>query len=240
MKHPNIIKYDEAPETLTDHPFYGLQLDDDQIIFRDAIWNPDTIAILCNAKAGTGKTLISLGVANLLVQYGLYDGIVYIVSPTMEQKQGYLPGSQEDKTAPYRLPLLNAMLTLNINPQTSLLTDDNIQAVKNGTAYIEFIADTYLRGCNMERKVVIIDEAQNAYGDSLKKTLTRCHDNCKVIIIGHDKQCDIIKHPERSGFVRYLKAFEQIKNDKRVAICELTTNHRGWFSNFCDDVDIGY
>lgn len=27
--------------------------------------------------------------------YGRYNGIVYIVSPTQEEKQGYLPGTQE-------------------------------------------------------------------------------------------------------------------------------------------------
>ena len=63
---------------------------------------------------------------------------------------------------------------------------------------------------------IIIDEAQNFYGSELKKTLTRIHDNCKIIIIGHTEQCDIYKHPENSGFNQYLNAFEKIKNDERV------------------------
>ena len=29
----------------------------------------------------------------------------------------------------------------------------------------------------------------------------------------------------------------KIEDDPRVAICKLTTNHRGWLSTFCDDVE---
>ena len=233
----NFDRKESAPEFLDDDIFYGLDLDDDQKHFRDAIWNPEKIAIICNSKAGTGKTTIALGVANLLYQYGFYNKITYIISPTQEQRQGFLPGDQTSKTEPYMQPLVDALLTLGINPGTSIISENNIQSLKNGTAYIEFMADTYLRGVNFDHKVVIIDEAQNFYFDDLKKTLTRIHDNCKVILIGHTEQCDIYKKPERTGFGPYLKAFSNC-NDNRIEICNLTINHRGWFSDFCDNVSL--
>ncbi len=229
----------KAPESLENHPFYGLRLDEEQEKFRDSIWDYDTTVVVCNSKAGAGKTTISLGTANLLVQYGRYDGIVYIMSPTQEQKQGYLPGGLEEKSAPYMEPLVEAMNTLGIPPY-ALMSDDNMTSMKSGDAYIKFTVETYLRGCNFENKVIIVDEAENFFFDEMKKVLTRIHDNCKVIIIGHDGQCDLYKHRERSGFVPYLEAFEKIKDDSRVAICNLTTNHRGWFSQFCDDVEPTY
>ena len=198
-----------APATLEDHLFYGLALDEEQKYFRDSIWNPEKIVVVCNARAGTGKTTISLGTANLLVKYGLYDGIIYIMAPTQEQKQGYLPGGVEEKSAPYMEPLLEAMNTLNI-PSSALINEYNIDSLKNGDSYIKFTVDTYLRGCNFENKVVIVDESANFYFDEMKKVLTRIHDNCKVIIIGHDGQCDLFKHKERSGFVPYLKAFDKM------------------------------
>ena len=236
-RYQSNIKTYEAPNSLDDIMFYGLNLDEDQKAFRDAIYNPNTKIIMCNAKAGTGKTTISVGVANLMVQYGLYDGIVYIASPTNEQRQGYLPGSQEEKSAPYMEPLIEALYSIGLIPSQVLQTETNIEALKNGTAYIQFTVDTYLRGCNFENKIVIIDEAQNFYGANLKKTLTRIHDSCKVIIIGHSEQCDLYKHPENSGFSQYLKAFENI-DDERLAICNLTINHRGWISTLCDNVKI--
>lgn len=228
---------DDVPENLDNHPFYGLTLDDEQKEFRDAIWDPEKLIIICNSKAGTGKTTISVAVANLLVQYGMYDSIVYIMAPTQEQRQGYLPGGIEDKNAPYKEPLIEALNTLGIHSSV-LVNEDSIKYIKTGQAYIQFMVDTYLRGCNFENAVVIIEEAQNYHFDELKKTLTRIHDNCKTILIGHDKQCDLYKHPERSGFTPYLRAFEKIKDDHRVAICNLKTNHRGWLSSFCDDVEM--
>lgn len=226
---------ENAPSSLTGLPFYGLELDEEQIRFRDAIYDSEKLIVLCNSKAGTGKSTIALGTANILVQYGLYNGIVYIVSPTQEQKQGYLPGTLEEKTAPYIEPLIDAMNTLGI-PQNALISDDNMTALKNGDAFIQFTAHTYMRGINLEHKVVIIEESQNFFFDELKKVLTRIHDNCKVIVIGHTEQCDLFKKAERSGFKVYLDAFETVKDDPRVAICNLTTNHRGWISTFCDEV----
>jgi phosphate starvation-inducible protein PhoH len=134
------------------------------------------------------------------------------------------------------------LFSLNINPDTAIISESNIQAIKDGKAYINFMSHTYLRGTNIENQVVIIDEFQNGYGDECKKVLTRIHDSAKVIIIGEKSQCDIIKKPEKSGFDPYLKAFKEYKkenpDDKRLAICELKTNHRGWFSNFCDEVQL--
>lgn len=229
-------KHLEAPQTLDDHMFYGLPLDDDQKKFRDSIWDPENIVTICNSKAGTGKTTIALGVANLLCEYGRYDEICYIVAPTMEQKQGFIPGGPEDKNAPYMQPLVDALITLGIDPMQAIKSEDNMQAIKDGRAYISFMSHTYLRGTNFERKVVIMDEFQNTYMEESRKILTRMHDNCKIIIIGHTGQCDLYKHPENSGFQKYLDAFEKVKDDPRVSICELTINHRGWFSNFCDNV----
>lgn len=232
-------KLEDAPKSLSETMFYGLELDDEQKAFRDAIYDPKKLLIACNAKAGTGKTTISVAVAHLLVQYGFYNGIIYVVSPTMEQRQGYLPGTQESKSAPYRQPLDDALYTIGEDPLQCIISEDNLQAMKNGRAYIEFVADTYLRGINFEHKVIIVDEAQNFHFDSLKKVLTRAHDTCKVIVIGHSEQCDLFKHPERSGFVPYLNAINKIKDtEERVAVCELHTNHRGWISTFCDNVQM--
>ena len=234
--------YSDPPKTLKDHPFYGFNLDPEQEAFRDAIWDPEKVAIFCNARAGTGKSLISVGVANLLVKYGLYSGIVYVMFPTQEQAQGYLPGSIEEKSAPYMQPLIDALISIGEEPNIVIKSENNLQALKDGRAFIDVCTDTFMRGINLENKVVIIDEAANAYFDQLKKVLTRIHDSSKAIIIGSSIQCDIIKHPERSGFVPYINAFKYVAdnptnpNNNKVAICNLTKNYRGWLSNYADDV----
>lgn len=239
IRHKYIAQHKgQAPQSLKGEPFYGLTLDPDQEVFRDAMWDPKKTIVLCNAKAGTGKTLVALGVANLLVQYGFYNGIVYITFPVQEHVLGYLPGTEEDKTLPYRQPLEDALITLGIDPKMAIISEDNIQALKEGRAFIDFCSDTFMRGINLEEKVVIIDEMQNAYFDQCKKVLTRIHDSSKCICIGSSIQIDIVKRPERSGFIPYLEAFKKViaNGEDRAQICELTHNHRGWLSSFCDQI----
>lgn len=213
--------------------FYGINLDDEQIIFRDAIWNRKNIAVLCNAKAGTGKTTIALGVANLMYQYKMIDGIVYFMSPVQEGTLGFMPGDVNDKTKYYMQPLYDACEQLNINPNTAIITDIETQRKLNQKPYITCATDTFVRGCNFKNKAVIIDEAQNFHFDNLKKTLTRLHDDCKAIIIGHTGQCDMRNND--NGFAKYIEAFSNSGVDW-CQICELKNNHRGKFSTFVDSV----
>ena len=222
--------FSSVPTDLREHPFYGFTLDDDQKMFRDSIWNPEKLIVFCNACAGSGKTFIAVATANLLVQYGLYDGIVYVVSPVQEEKSGFLPGDADSKTKVYTTPLYDALLKLNINPHTAI-KQESITNQKNGTGYIDCVSHLWLRGCNLENKVVIVEESQNFYEDELKKVLTRISDTSKTIVIGHTGQCDLYHHPENSGFAPYIEHF---KNESYAQICELTKNYRGKVSTHAD------
>lgn len=224
--------YCNPPETLEDQPFYGLVLDEEQKAFRDAIWSPDVDIVFCNAKAGTGKTTVATGVAKMLVDYGKYSQIIYIMSPCGDRKQGWLPGTITEKSSVYFEAFYQACLTCGINPHTDFNTESMVNQ-KNGTGYITCITDTYLRGSTLDNAVVIIDESQNYTLSQLKTTLTRVKNSSKVIVIGHDKQCDL-ENPNTSGFLKYLEHF---KGRQRTAVCNLTTNHRGWISQWADELE---
>lgn len=209
--------------------FYGLILDEQQEIFVNAILNLDKTIVFCNAVAGTGKTTLAMGAANKLVKdtRNELDGIVYIVSPYGEQKQGYLPGSVTEKSEVYFEPAYQAILTCNMNPFADVCSE-SMTSKKKGTGFIKLLTHTFMRGVNLENKVVIIDEAQNFTVEELKKVLTRIHDTCKVIVVGHTGQVDI---SARSGFARYIQHFSTAD---RCEVCELTINHRGWLSSYAD------
>ena len=117
-KNQNVISYANPPASLDDSMFFGLTLDENQKKFRDAIWDESKTIVMCDSKAGTGKSLISVAVAHLLVKYGFYDGIIYIMSPTQEQVQGFLPGTIEEKSAPYMQPLIDSLITIGEDPDT--------------------------------------------------------------------------------------------------------------------------
>lgn len=224
--------YGDAPKNLDNSSFYGMKLDPEQSAFANAIWGHDYDIIFCNARAGTGKTTVATGVANLLVQYGRYDGIVYIMSPYGERKQGWLPGSITEKSSVYFEAFYQALVNCNVNPNTAI-NDESMVNQKNGTGYITCITDTYLRGTNLDNKILILDEAQNCTVPQLKKILTRVCSNTKVICIGHDLQIDL-DNPSTSGFIKYINHF---KDMERAAVCQLTTNHRGWISQHADEFE---
>lgn len=223
--------YSNPPEKLEAFPFYGYELDSEQLEFANAIWNKDIDIVFCNAKSGSGKTTVATGVANLLVKYGFYNGIVYIMSPYGERKQGWLPGTITEKSSVYFEAFYQALVNCDINPATSI-NDDSMVNQKNGSGYITCITDTFLRGSTLDNAVVIIDEAQNYTTAQLKKTLTRIGNNSKVIVVGHDLQCDL-DDPSKSGFIKYLNHFA---DKERAAVCKLTTNHRSWISQYADEL----
>ena len=212
--------------------FYNMILDEDQIAFVEAIKNPEKTIIFCDAPAGTGKTTLAMGAAQILVQDRRNDleGIVYIVSPYGEQKQGYLPGSITEKSEVYYEPAYQAMIEVGMNPHVDVCSE-SMTVKKKGEAYVKLLTHTYLRGTNLQKKVVILDESQNYTVPELKKVLTRCHDTCKVIVIGHTGQIDI---RGGSGFSKYLEHFD---GHEKCAVCKLTTNHRGWLSTYADALE---
>ena len=211
----------------------GLKLDEYQRAFREACLSGDKLIVFCNAVAGSGKTTIAMDAANVLVQDSKtnYDGILYIVSPYGEGKQGYLPGSITEKSEVYYEPAYQAMIEVGMNPNSDVCGESMVSKKQRGDAYVKLLTHTYLRGANLKNKVVILDESQNYTVPELKKVLTRCHDTCKVIVIGHTGQIDI---QGGSGFERYLEYFS---GHERCAVCKLTTNHRGWLATFADALE---
>ena len=230
-KNTTTTKVAQPPDKLDTSIFYGMTLDEEQAAFVDAIWDKNNDIIFCNSKAGTGKTTIATGVANLLVYYKLFDNIIYIMSPYGEKKQGWLPGDITEKSSVYFEAFYQALVECGINPMTCVNTSSMVNQ-KYGTGYITCITDTFLRGSNLNNAVVIIDEAQNYTKAQLKKVLTRIGRDVKVIVIGHDQQCDL-DDKRASGFTAYLEHF---RDQERAAVCVLKNNHRGWISKHADEL----
>ena len=213
---------------------FEYELDADQEVFVGHIMSPDKTIVFCNSRAGTGKTTLAMGAANILVKdkRNKYNGIVYIVSPYGEEKQGYLPGDITQKSEIYYEPAYQAMIENGMNVNSDVMSE-SMTSKKKGEAFVKLLTHTYLRGTNLARKIIILDEAQNFTASEMKKVLTRIHDDCKVIVIGHTGQIDI---SGRSGFAKYIEHF---KDQEQCAVCELTINHRGWLSTHADALEEG-
>lgn len=222
--------YGEAPTTLVDHPFYGLDCSDvEQVAYRDALWDKNKRIVLVDACAGSGKTTLAVAVALMYVKYGICDEAYYVRTPSSEGRIGFLPGDRSSKERSYMQPLYSSLITLGENP-IALINDDNFLNQKMGTGVFTTMTDVYILGSDFSKKFVIIDEAQCMTSEQLKSILTRCHDDCKVVVIGSTLQIQGI-NPEQSGLVKCINHFR----DKEWAqVCHLTKNYRGELSAWAD------
>lgn len=217
--------------------FFGFVLDEYQQNFIDNFMNPEVNIIFCDAVAGSGKTTLAAACGEYSYQKNWTDGIIYITAPVQEQNIGYLPGSIQEKTDIYAEPFIEALETIGVDTYRALKSDDlenkKFDPLK-GYNYIDIRPHNYLRGVNFDKKVVIIDEAQNFKFSELKKVMTRCHDTCKLIVIGHSMQCDL-RGQHESGFIPYIKAAEQAGLDN-IKVCRLVNNYRGFISRWADSI----
>ena len=137
----------------------------------------------CNAICGTGKTLIGFHALINMLSEEKIQRIIYVRFPSdRDRKQGFLPGTLEDKCRTMWTPVYDALITLGIQPEhiDIMRADDTLRLT----------SDIGLRGVNLENCGVIIDEAQNGTYDDIKLVLTRLHDNCTCVYCGDSKQLD--------------------------------------------------
>ena len=97
-------------------------LNDDQRMLMDALLDEDIKLITCCGKAGTGKTLISMAMAlyQTLGKDNLYERI-FITRPLVHigKDTGALPGTLEEKMAPYIAPFFDNLEVLFSNRKLS-------------------------------------------------------------------------------------------------------------------------
>ena len=200
--------------------FYGFVLNEYQQKFVEAIMSDEHNFILADATAGSGKTLLAVACANLLINRdNRYKSAEFIFPVIEEGTLGYRPGDTKSKESDYLEPLYQALTKCNIIPGQAISSDIS---EKNGTAWLEAHSATFCRGVNYEKQVVIIDEAQNMSVPILKRVISRCYDNTKVIVLGCQAQTDIPIN--RSGFKQLIDHMEGFEGYIK---CELPISYRG-------------
>ena len=200
--------------------FYGFVLNEYQQKFVDAIMSEEHNFILADATAGSGKTLLAVACANLLINRdNRYKSAEFIFPVIEEGTLGYRPGDTKSKESDYLEPLYQALTKCNIIPGQAISSDIS---EKKGTAWLEAHSATFCRGVNYEKQVVIIDEAQNMSVPILKRVISRCYDNTKVIVLGCQAQTDIPIN--RSGFKQLIDHMEGFEGYIK---CELPISYRG-------------
>lgn len=210
--------------------YYGLaeQMSNEQREFCESIIHNNIT--FCDSIAGSGKTTCTVATAKYLYENNLIEKMVYIVAPCEQQTLGHMPGDVEEKIANYMGALHDALVEIGEFP---------LQAFDENMGWVVPTSHVFMRGINLKKSVVVIDEAQNFTKAELKKVLTRISDDCHVVVIGHTLQCDL-KKPETSGFVPMSNLFVEKGHEMglKVGKVKLTKNYRGKISQLADTLDV--
>lgn len=178
---------------------------------------------ICTGPAGTGKTLLSVFEALLLLKTypEIYKEIKLVKSITQlkNEELGTLPGDEKDKLKFHMMSYLDAFHKLIGEGNTNKL-------IESGLIKMEVFGA--IRGRSFTNAIIIIDEFQNISHDNAKTFLTRFSDNTKVIVLGDSGQIDL-KDKRESSLERLTL---RVKNNpiEGVAVIEFdeseTVRHR--------------
>ena len=187
-----------------------------QRFLLDALYDPELTLITVYGKAGTGKTLLSVGAALEQVQCGDYEKmlITRVIMPT-GRDIGFLPGRMEEKMQPWVQPAYDALEQLLAKPRKPERFDDKKQSARKsqpgGTpvaapsqsgksarpyeplmqaGVLEIEAIAHIRGRSIPRAIFIVDEAQQLTPHEAKTLVTRMGKGSKIILIGDLAQID--------------------------------------------------
>lgn len=133
--------------------------------------------------AGSGKTFLALMAAIHQIETGEYDRLV--ITRNMEpvgRDIGYLPGTVDEKMAPWLAPILDNMRCQFRDPLKFEAMQEKGQ--------IEIAPLTFIRGRTFTNSIIMVDESQNASIHELKTIITRVGEGSKVILIGDTDQID--------------------------------------------------
>jgi PhoH-like ATPase len=169
------------------------------------LMDPDVDFITLLGQAGTGKTLLTLASAlTQTLDKKIYSEIIMTrVTVPVGEDIGFLPGTEEEKMAPWMGALEDNLDVLN-------KTDD--EAGDWGRAATQDLIRTrikikslnFMRGRTFLHKFLIIDEAQNLTPKQMKTLITRAGPGTKVVCLGNIAQIDTPYLTEGSSGLTYV------------------------------------
>jgi PhoH-like ATPase len=158
----------------------------------DLIMDSKLDLVTAIGQAGTGKSIVAIAAAmELVLNRREYDKlIIYKPIQAVGNDIGYLPGTIEEKCAPFFTSIMDSielLLSANNKKNTDWKRDLEMFQKKG---LIELSPITYIRGRSISRAIIILDECQNITSADMKTLLTRSGESSKIILLGDIDQID--------------------------------------------------
>jgi phosphate starvation-inducible PhoH-like protein len=187
-------KKPEVDLTLHSSDFSAIKFTKNQLSFFKTI--KSNFLTVCTGPAGTAKTFIACYSALDLLRENKVKKII-LARPAVESGEnlGFLPGSLDEKMAPYMQGYLSNM--------EKIIGDEKLKHLIN-EKQIETQAIAFMRSRTFDDTILILDEAQNSDLRQLMLVTTRMGKNSKIVICGDITQWDLKSRK------RDLKTFSDI------------------------------
>jgi PhoH-like ATPase len=177
----------------------------EQSFALNLLMDPDCDFLSLIGQAGTGKTLLALaaGLAQTLETKRFTEIIVTRATVPVGEDIGFLPGTEEEKMAPWMGALEDNLEVLN---RTDASAGEWGRAATNDLirTRIRIKSMNFMRGRTFVNKFLIIDEAQNLTPKQMKTLITRAGPGTKVVCLGNIAQIDTPYLTEGSSGLTYV------------------------------------
>ena len=155
----------------------------------DALLDDRVKLVTLMGKAGTGKTLMAMaaGLKRTVLDREFRRLVVARPTISMGKELGFLPGSLDEKLAPWMQPIhdaLEMLSDLNMGHEHRRSND----LMRSGSIVVEALS--YIRGRSIAHQFMVIDEAQNLTPLEVKTIITRVGHGTKIIFTGDPYQID--------------------------------------------------
>ena len=186
------------PKSLNQETYIKSLLDCDQDI------------VIAYGPAGTGKTYLAMQAAIKCLRQGTCKRIV-LTRPAVgveDEKHGFLPGTLEEKMAPWTRPLLDVMREYYTPFEIQKMIADET---------IEISPLAFMRGRTFKDSWIIGDEMQNATPGQMKMLLTRIGTGSRIVVTGDIEQTD--KRKSDNGLIDLSDRLKE--TIPGIALCQL-------------------
>jgi PhoH-like ATPase len=186
------VAHDKLKVIKKSYPWNIAARNKEQSFAIDLIMDRNVDLVTLIGRAGTGKSLVVLATAlELVLSRKEYERfIIYRPIQPVGNDIGYLPGTMEEKLAPWFTAIMDnfEMLFSTKNGNGNDWRRELEIYQKKGR--IEMEAITYIRGRSIPNSIILVDECQNLSKDDVKTILTRAGENTKIILTGDIEQID--------------------------------------------------
>ncbi len=171
--------------------FYSFKLDTMQRFAREALENDSIPLVTISGATGSGKTMLALGIGINKIETGYRRMLICRPTVSMGEDLGFLPGTEQDKIAPYMRPIYDNLEQLLDSSPDRYKDEKQLDGKVNYlfmTRKVVMEAIAYLQGRSLVKQWVLIDEAQNLTPKQAKGIITRAGEGTKIVLVGDPGQ----------------------------------------------------